>query len=1170
MTIKRPFLLVSILIFLLAACNSEPEATPTPEPPPTAVPQPTDTLDTIDDELMLADGLVISEMLPGITGNNLYEFVELYNAGKTAVDLNGWSLWYRINSDKDEELVAAWETETHVPPQGHYLLLHEGQEFNLMADALFTVSLSPRKGGLVLRDADGKAVDAFGWGEAPDGFAAGTAAAPPDAGASLERLPGGEQGNGQTTGVNGDDLAVNDSPSPQNSGSALTPLPDKMLALTVAMPDVVMPGETFALEVSVTNQTGANVTDVLVSVPVADHFEVAALPEGVERVNGRVQWTIPQIEVDGRATAVISLQSPYTYVDTLMHSAFAQADGLLAAYAPPRLITMAGGAIPIAAARELVGSVVSVEGIATMYTGGFYAGSTGTKFYLEDETGGIQVYVPGGKGRVNIGIGDRVRATGTIEVYRDSLELIPDVALTDVEVITAGEMDWPATEISLTASQSDDAVLGRLNRVSGTAVRIDEFSFSYEIDLMDEAGNVTLVYIEKDTGITAEPLELGKQYQVTGISEFYSNARQIKPRLQSDIAEIFPPELMIGLTAANNVLPGEIIEYAIAVFNYTDAPLTNVRVMAVAPEIAEIVALNEGVAADGVIEWLIDELAADGGSAAVSFEVWVPEGAMGAITLPPALAAADQWPEPVSTASYVTFVGTGVPIWAIQGDGERSPYARDEVMTEGVVTAVFPELFGFWLQGEEDGDPATSDGVFVLVGEDETMPAAVGDLVQVHGRVRELSGQTTLDMSEVTLLSSEMPLPDPIPLDPPADPDEALVYLESLEGMLVAVNETAVAIAPTTRYGEYTLVLQKWGASTVARTDDAGYLIYVDDGSMMAHENQATMAYVVSGGDLVTDLVGPLAFTFGNYKIEPMAIPQIVAGERPLPTLPQTAPNQFSVATFNVENLFDLVDPHPSSPPRPTLDEYRTRLDKVAAAIVSMAAPTIVGLQEVENIDILADLIELEALAIYGYMPALIEGDDSRGIDVGFIVRSDQATIEGFASYPAPGELFSRPPLLITTTIHLPTGDQTVYVLNNHFLSLSGGEAATEPIRNAQAAWNAELVAQIQASDPDGHVIVLGDLNSFYDTRPIHTLQAAGLRHVYEAVGPDEPLPYTYIYQGRTQTLDHILVSEGLFGRMTAVTALKIDADYPLAQPEDATARRVSDHDPLIAVFTFE
>ena len=76
-------------------------------------------------------------------------------------------------------------------------------------------------------------------------------------------------------------------------------------------------------------------------------------------------------------------------------------------------MTVAGGAIPIATARTLKGETVTIEGIANMYTDGFYAGSTGTKFYLQDGTGGIQAYCPGGKDLVHVSVGDRVRATAT-------------------------------------------------------------------------------------------------------------------------------------------------------------------------------------------------------------------------------------------------------------------------------------------------------------------------------------------------------------------------------------------------------------------------------------------------------------------------------------------------------------------------------------------------------------------------------------------------------------------------------------------------------------------------------------------------------------------------------------------------------------------------------------
>ncbi|MCA9960526.1 MAG: endonuclease/exonuclease/phosphatase family protein, partial [Anaerolineales bacterium] len=370
-------------------------------------------------------------------------------------------------------------------------------------------------------------------------------------------------------------------------------------------------------------------------------------------------------------------------------------------------------------------------------------------------------------------------------------------------------------------------------------------------------------------------------------------------------------------------------------------------------------------------------------------------------------------------------------------------------------------------------------------------------------------------------------------------------------------------IAPTTRFGEYALVRQTVGVETVRRTNDVGFVIFVDDGSTVAHEDQSTLLYAVKKGDMVSQLFGPLAFTFGQYKIEPLLPPQIGVAERPLPSLPPLADNELRIATFNTENFFDNSDPHPSSPPLPTRDEYEHKLAKLADAIVHMGAPQIIGLQEVENIDVLTDLAATEALASFNYQPYLIEGYDSRGIDVGYLVRTDVVTISGFTAYPEPNGLMSRPPLVITATVQGPSGPLTFYVLNNHFLSLSAGEEATEATRTAQAAWNVTIMDEIRAAHPDALFVVMGDLNSFYETPPLTTLQASGLHHVYEFL-PDEERPYTYIFEGATQTLDHILLSPELFDAVTAVTALHIDANYPLPSTDDVSAKHVSDHDPLI------
>lgn len=1176
--LKRPLwirVLGLLIVFgCLAGCQNEP--TPTAPPPTPEEVAPTVEIETAEPEAAALDqgGVYISEVLPGIPGNNNFEFVELYNAGTRPVDLNGWSLWYLLSSGQEEQLVYAWERAADLPGHGHFLLIRAGQELGIAGDAEYDLSLFERKGGLLLRDASEETVDMLGWGEAPPEFVAGSPAAAPEGGASLERLPGGEAGNGRHAGDNAADFQANNSPAPQNSGSDLTPGTGDSLTLSLEMPGSVAPGSEIEAMVTVMNQTGSPLHDLRVSFPLPENFTAGPLPAGAEQEADRIQWTIPELEDGATETTILRLISPWTYLETRIQGAFVEtAEWPLRGYGPPLPLAVAGGAIPIATARTLDGTVVTIEGIATMYTDAFYAGSTGTKFYLEDKTGGIQVYCPGGLGLVQVALGDRVRVTGEIDIYRSSLEIIPGTYPDDVEVLERDAGELSPRLVSIPAAGGDESLVGRLIEIEGVATRIEEFSYSYEVDLTDDQGNTQLLYIEKETGISVEPLELGRRYRATGISERYDTFWQLKPRLQADLVTVFPPELMLEVTAQNSVQPGERITYALTAYNHTQAPLTNVRINAGLPDRAASLSeiLDDGAQEGASVIWTIADLAPNGGSATVRYSALVSQEAEGQITTPAAQATADQWPEPARTQAYLTFIGSGVPIWAIQGSGDSSPYVRNQASTEGVVIGVFPELSGFWIQEvESDSDPATSAGLLVLVDGEIEIAVALGDLVQVTGRVRERSGQTLLHLqaaADLTVVSAGNELPEAVELDPPRDRDQALVYYEALEGMLVQVTEGAVAVGPTSKYGETPLLSSQWGVDRVMHGDPTGWLIFLDDGSETTHTELGTLPYALQSGDLLLSAVGPLAFSYDNFKIEPIAIPEIAPSERPLPMLAPPPPNGFSIATFNVENLFDFQEPNPSDPPMPSLGQYRIRLSKVAEAIRAMGAPTIVGLQEVENIGILEDLAEQEAIHEFDYQPFLIEGTDSRGIDVGYLVRGDQAAVEGATAYPAPEGITSRPPLLITVTLKLE-GSPAVYVLNNHFTSMSEGEEATEPRRNAQALWNAALVAQILSDEPEALVAVLGDLNSFYDSLPLESLRENNLRHVYQFLEPDRP--YTYIYQGESETLDHILVTPSLYQLLSRVEVLHIDADYPLPAADDASPRSVSDHDPLVAVFSFD
>ena len=75
------------------------------------------------------------------------------------------------------------------------------------------------------------------------------------------------------------------------------------------------------------------------------------------------------------------------------------------------------------------------------------------------------------------------------------------------------------------------------------------------------------------------------------------------------------------------------------------------------------------------------------------------------------------------------------------------------------------------------------------------------------------------------IIKSDSRLPVPVSLDPPQDDEEAEIYYEALEGMLVTVPGTALAVSPINKYGELTLVLPKHGVDRLYQGQQNGYKI---------------------------------------------------------------------------------------------------------------------------------------------------------------------------------------------------------------------------------------------------------------------------------------------------------------------------------------------------------
>ncbi len=157
------------------------------------------------------------------------------------------------------------------------------------------------------------------------------------------------------------------------------------------------------------------------------------------------------------------------------------------------------------------------------------------------------------------------------------------------------------------------------------------------------------------------------------------------------------------------------------------------------------------------------------------------------------------------------------------------------------------------------------------------------------------------------------------------------------------------------------------------------------------------------------------------------------------------------------------------------------------------------------------------------------------------------------------GALFDRPPLAIEVKAK-GFGELTIF--SNHFSS----KAAPDECREAQAAFVRDRVAELEEAGEK--VVVAGDLNAFEDEGALRVLQdgTTTLDNLWD-LAPEESR-YSFAFQGRLQTLDHILVTRALQNRVEDFRYAHFDNDY--YEREDPTdGHHVSDHDPPVLTLSY-
>jgi len=563
-------------------------------------------------------------------------------------------------------------------------------------------------------------------------------------------------------------------------------------------------------------------------------------------------------------------------------------------------------------------------------------------------------------------------------------------------------------------------------------------------------------------------------------------------------------------------------------------------------------------------------------------------------------------------------VGT-FEIYEIQGSGLASPLAGLLVTSENnVVTGVASN--GFFMQtpaARTDGDPATSDGIFVFTG---GAPGVVaGDLVTVTGTVQEFFELTEISGSPlVDVVGGGQPLPDPVLLGPTLpSPLPPPTSLERVEGMLVRM-EDGLASGPSDRFGDLPVVVghpRAFREKGIEFPGLPGLPVWDGNPEVFEIDPDGLAGQPDAAVDALAEIVvaeGPLTFAFGDYQIWPKLF---VLGATPEPfrAVTEAVEDELTVGSLNLFRLFDdFDDPGPEDNGQVvSAAEYQRRLTKFSAFIRrALRSPDILAVQEAESLAVLEDL----AARIYyddsavSYSAFLLEGNDIGGIDTGFLVR-DRVRVDAVTQLGA-NELLSvdgsllhdRPPLLLEGALLTGGEDFEIAVLALHNRSLSGIDDPQDGPRVRrkrleQAQSIAAKVQTFQLANPEAFLTVVGDFNAFQLTDSyvdvVGQIQgdfdpSENLLSGADLVDPDLinqifRLPpeerYSFVFDGNAQALDHALTTVTLDPLVTAFEYGRGNADaaasrlFELGSPADpdpeiVSARRSSDHDGLV-LFVF-
>lgn len=258
------------------------------------------------------------------------------------------------------------------------------------------------------------------------------------------------------------------------------------------------------------------------------------------------------------------------------------------------------------------------------------------------------------------------------------------------------------------------------------------------------------------------------------------------------------------------------------------------------------------------------------------------------------------------------------------------------------------------------------------------------------------------------------------------------------------------------------------------------------------------------------------------------------------------ARRNMTVAFYNVENLFDLEDESGKNDDEFTPEgdknwdrtKYRKKLadiSRVISGINEGDLPEIVGLCEVENESVVADLVQTGLLANGNYQVIHHESPDFRGIDCAVVYRPDEFSVLDYVAVPVyvegSAEFKTRDILYVKGRTR---NREELHLFVNHWPSRMGGVEKTDPKRVAAARILKEKIDSLMEADNRARIIILGDMNDEPDNRSVQEVLGAKAPSDANAMlvnlmfPEDERGKGTYNYRGTWNMLDNVIVSRSL------------------------------------------